>query len=115
MEGGVRAEHEAKYRIRFARIRRIELLSLILFFLGFVVVIVLMDISVGTAFLAPSSPGVGLLAIGGVLVLAGAVGMIVNWRCPRCHEYLAQATSILRLFWPDFWMESCPHCGVRLR
>ncbi len=115
MEGRVRAEPEADYPRRFARIRRIELLSLVVFFLGLATVLVLMDISVGTAFLAPSSPGVGLLAIGGVLVLAGAGGMIVNWRCPRCHEYLAQATSMLRLFWPDFWMERCPHCGVRLR
>ena len=115
LEEFVRAEPEADYRRRFARIRWIELLALILFFLGFAVVLVLMDISVGTAYLAPSSPGIGLLAVGGVLVLAGAGGMIANWRCPCCHRYLAQATSMLRLFWPDFWMERCPHCGARLR
>ena len=111
----LRAEPEADYRHRFARIRRSELLSLFLFVGGCAVVLVLMDISVGTAFLAPSGPGVGILTVGGLLVLAGAGGMIVNWRCPRCHRYLAQATSVLRLFWPDFWMEHCPSCGVRLR
>ena len=106
---------ESEYRKRFARIRRTEAVSLLVFLLGIAMVLGLMAVSVGTAFLAPSSPGVALLALGAVLVLAGAVAMIVNWRCPRCHGYLARATSMLRLTFPDLWMRRCPRCDVRLR
>lgn len=114
-ESGRNAGSEVDYGRRFARVRRIELVSLLVFLSGIAVVLGLMATSVGTTFLAPSGPGVGLLALGAILVLAGAVAMIANWRCPRCHRYLARATSILRLTFPDLWMRRCPRCGLRLR
>lgn len=110
-EDGNRA---AAYRDRFRTIRRNEIIATILVVIWILALLGIMALAMGTNLTAPTRFG-PLLILSTFGVVGGSVFMIANWRCPRCRRYLGHATSLLRLYFPDVKIRSCPYCGLSLR
>lgn len=103
-----------RYRARFRRILRIEVLATVLFYGGIAGILLVLWNAVGSDLFAPTHLGPYLIAITVVVVVGGGVTMILNWRCPRCGRYLAQARSIHLLYLPEVSIRHCPHCHLEL-
>lgn len=111
---GSDAESSERYRARFRALRRNQILATFVFYGGAASLLVALPAATQAGLFAPA--GLGPLIILGTLVFAlgGAGFMILNWHCPRCGRYLAQAKSLHLLFLPEVTIHRCPHCGLRL-